>query len=220
MDIVTDEQIENACVSHFSGPESWASLPEETKTKERFRMCLTLCAGGIGTLAAKDAEFSECTTIVREILGPGGGLRCDENLADMLRTLQCVSNAKDAEIAELRKELGEEQAAAVREFIIAGVAIRQRDEALAKYEAVVFKCDAAVIALMQERSEARERAINAELQRDILQKQSASLIREFDEARECVKRLYQALHAAATDAGRWAHLDWIEALAATPEHLR
>lgn len=44
--------------------------------------------------------------------------------------------------------------------------------------------------------------------------------RERDEARECVKRLYLALHASVTDAGRWAHLDWIEALAATPEHLR
>lgn len=34
--------------------------------------------------------IAEAAAIVREILGPGGGMRCDSNLVDMLRTLQCV----------------------------------------------------------------------------------------------------------------------------------
>lgn len=43
---------------------------------------------------------------------------------------------------------------------------------------------------------------------------------ERDEARECVRRLYACLDDAVTDAAQKAWREWVEALAATPEHLR
>lgn len=65
-------------------------------------------------------------------------------------------------------------------------------------------------------SELREADLRAE---SYLQERSKA-VSERDEARECVRRLHHALHAAVTDAGRWSHLDWIEALSTTPAHLR
>lgn len=55
---------------------------------------------GVPAPGAPEADerdtIAESAMIVREILGPGGGLRCDANLVDMLRTLQCVVAARAA----------------------------------------------------------------------------------------------------------------------------
>jgi hypothetical protein len=147
--------------------------------------------------------------------------------------------AKDREIAELRARLDSLVASKLDPPYV--VLDESLSRGIAQKSTEVLQWQDAAGKAMRERDDARKE--NAELQRRIaiFQDGERSALQlaglapvERDEAREeaaanaalvasyeaCVGRLYPALHAAVKDAGRTAHLDWIEALAATPEHLR
>lgn len=146
-------------------------------------------------------QLAECAAIVREILGPGGGLRCDENLADMLRTLQCVNRAKDAEIADLRRQLEISRCATS--------SLQQQNQRDSRRI-----CEQAA-----EIAELREGLVRAEQSWLNWQNRCEFTERERDEARECVRRLCEILREIYVNTPISEEL-YEKALAATPEHLR